>query len=81
MIIPCTIYLSDDLRLEEEEAGLFSIPNAYKGDFQEFFEGRLTPIHVPDPITQLASGRMERIREVADTLGLAAKDYYNRPIH
>jgi hypothetical protein len=76
MIIPSTIQLSGDLRIEEVESGMFSVPNAYEGDYQEFFEGRLTPIHFPDPINQMALGRLERIREVADSLGLTTNDYW-----
>ena len=48
MIIPSLIKLPKGERLEvtQEEDGMFCVPNAYKGYVQEFFKGRLTPIHV-----------------------------------
>ena len=48
MIIPSGIQLpeGESLEVQEEVEGMFSIPNAYKGEYQEFFKGKLTPIRV-----------------------------------
>ena len=47
MIIPSLIKLPKGEKLEVtvEADGMLCVPNAYRGDFQEFFKGRLTPIH------------------------------------
>jgi hypothetical protein len=47
MIIPSLIKLPNGEKLEVsvEEDGMLCVTNAYRGDFQEFFKGRLTPIH------------------------------------
>jgi hypothetical protein len=47
MIIPSLIKLPQGEKLEVtvEEDGMLCVSNAYRGEFQEFFKGRLTPIH------------------------------------
>ena len=49
MIIPSCIQFPDDKapQVEEEVDGMYSLLNAYAGDYQEFFKGRLTSISVP----------------------------------
>jgi hypothetical protein len=51
MIIPSLIKLPKGEKLEVtvEDEGMLCVSNAYRGDFQEFFKGRLTPIH---PMTE-----------------------------
>lgn len=51
MIIPSVIHLpeGEKLRIEKQPDGTYLIPNAYEGTHQEFFEGRLTAIQVPEP--------------------------------
>lgn len=57
MIIPSVIHLpeGEKLRIEKQPDGTYLIPNAYEGTHQEFFEGRLTAIQVPDPEKALLS--------------------------
>ena len=47
MISPSCIVTAEDQRpvVEEEVEGMYSLSNAYEGDYQEFFEGRPTPIN------------------------------------
>ena len=63
MIIPSLIKLpyGEKLAVTEEADGMFCVPNAYRGDFQEFFKGRLTPLHA-----EVAENRMVLAAELAE---------------
>ncbi len=47
MIIPsCVVTDEENLVVEQEVDGMYSLSNAYEGEYQEFFEGRPTRLNL-----------------------------------
>jgi hypothetical protein len=60
MLIPSQLRSRDPLRIQEGEDGAFTVVNAYEGDAQEFFEGRLTPLRAQPPRVALSRVKAKR---------------------